>query len=162
MKRQQRRRQPTYTLLDVIGASATMPMPEHKRRHQLTRMWMGLAALERDPQPSLDDWRVCSDAANLLETLVLELQVLRDERGLLDEAIAELAAAGRRHLSAGAPIRLSATGIQAVRAILEDYAAALEVLPERTVITAHRMTERRITEILTGKRRPRDVEVIGA
>jgi hypothetical protein len=137
----------TYTILHEMGASPVDPLPAEHRRHQLTRMWGGLAAIERAAEPSKDDWRVCSDAVNLLEQLV-SMGVLQDPGGLLPDAIAALAEAGQRHQASGAPIRLSAAGIQAVRAILEDYAAAIDALPARTMIRAHRLTENRIREIL--------------
>ena len=148
----------TYTQWDLLLASPTEPMPEAKRTHQLTRMWSGLAAIERGAQPSTDDWRVCSDAVNLMESLVTAGWV-EDAQGLLADAVQALAQAGRRHL-AGHPIRLDAAGIQAVRAVLEDYAAALEQIDHRSMLYAHRMTEARIREIHAGHRRPHDVEVM--
>lgn len=159
MKRRRTTLTPTYGLLRVIMASATEPMPAAKRTHQLTRMWEGLAALERAPTPTIDDWRLCSDAVNLMETLVRTMRVAQDSSGLLEDAVAALAGAGRRHRG-GMALRLDAPGIQAVRAVLEDYAELLEQLPERTVIEAHRLTERRIREILAGKRQPHDIEVM--
>jgi uncharacterized protein YyaL (SSP411 family) len=133
-------------------------MAEKFRLHQLTRMWQGLAAIETSPAPTTDDWRVCSDAVNLMETLVGQ-GVVSDDSGLLMDAVEALAVAGKRHLK-GAPIRLDARGIQSVRAVLEDYAAVLDAVPARTVIRAHRATEKRIRDILKGKRRPHDVEVV--
>jgi hypothetical protein len=55
---------------------------------------------------------------------------------------------------------LDGSGIQAVRSVLADYSDLLEVLPARTMIKAHRETERRIHEILAGKKKPHDVEVM--
>jgi hypothetical protein len=43
--------------------------------------------------------------------------------------------------------------------VLEDYAALLDVLPARTMIHCHRLTEKRIHEMLDGKRKPHDVEI---
>lgn len=149
----------TYTLLHVLQASPTDPMPEASRTHQLTRMWQGLAALETADNPSTDDWRVCSDAVNLMETLV-DMGICEDTSGLLRDAVAGLAIAGARHLENRSPIRLNGPGIQAVRSVLEDYAQVLASVPHRTAIVAHRRTERRIQEILRGKRQPHDVEVM--
>lgn len=42
----------TYGLLDTLFASPDAPMPAEKRRHQLTRMYGGLRALETAPPPS--------------------------------------------------------------------------------------------------------------
>jgi len=149
----------TYTALDILLASPNEPTPIDKRTHQLSRMWQGLAALETAPEPSTDDWRVCSDAVNLLETLV-DMRVCEDSSGLLHDAVAAMAVAGARHLQDGKPIRLTGQGIQAVRSVLEDYAEVLEQIPHRTALQAHRQTERRIHEISSGRRKPHDVEVM--
>lgn len=149
----------THSVLDELMASATEPMPVAKRTHQLSRMWQGLAAIEHAPKPSAEDWHVCSDAVNLLETLVKDLRVAEDTQGLLADAITALALAGRRHFANGT-IRLDGPGIHAVRAVLEDYAALLDVLPARTVVRAHRLTERRIHQIHSGQSKQHDVEVM--
>lgn len=148
----------TYTLLQEMTASTTEPMPEGLRRHQLTRMWNGLANLEQAPAPSTDDWRVCSDAVNLMETLV-EMNVVEDASGLLLDAVEALANAGVRHM-AGKALRLDAIGIITVRAVLEDYAEVLEVLPARTMVRCHRLTEKRIRAIQAGKGKAHDVEIV--
>jgi uncharacterized protein YyaL (SSP411 family) len=121
-------------------------------------MWQGLRAIETAETPTIDDWRVCSDAVNLMETLITMGKV-QDSSGLLQDAVIALALAGKRYRKGGA-IRLDAIGIQAVRAILEDYADVLEALPARTMVHCHRMTERRIRGIQEGKKLPHDVEVI--
>lgn len=157
-----------YSLIDVMMASPTEPLPESHRVHQLTRMHSGLDAMEKAPQPTTDDWRVVSDAVNIMETLVEngpwpdcngDLVEITDASGLLSDAVTAMAMAGKRH-QAGGNIRLDGAGIQAVRGVLEDYGDLLEVLPARTMIKAHRETERRIHEILSGKKRPHDVEVM--
>jgi hypothetical protein len=157
-----------YTLFDVVLASPSVPLAEHLRRHQLTRMHQGLEAMEKAPVPPTDDWRVVSDAVNLMETLVnngpwLDCDgdpvEITDASGLLQDAVTAMAMAGKRHKS-GNNIRLDGAGIQAVRSVLADYGDLLEVLPARTMIKAHRETERRIHEILAGKKKPHDVEVM--
>lgn len=156
-----RRRPPpprTYTMIDELAASPTDPLPAELRTHQLTRMWQGLAAIEQAPAPTKDDWRVVIDAVNLMETLI-EIGALEDGQGLLQDAVAGMAMAGKRALQGGA-IRLDGQGIRAVRAVLEDYAEATAVLPARVMVRAHRKTEARILDILTGRRRPHDVEVV--
>lgn len=157
MKRRLRRY--TYTLLDVIRASATEPMPEASRTHHLTRMWQGLASLERDTQPTSEAWQLCSDAVNFMETLT-DMGVCQDASDLLRDAVAGLEMAGARHVDHGQPIRLDGAGIQAVRAVLEDYAAVLEQIPHRTAVEAHRRTERRVRDILEGRGQPHDVKVM--
>jgi len=157
MKRQ-RKRLRHYTILDELMASPTEPLPLEYRTHQLTRMYEGLAAMEKGASPTTDDWRVVSDAVNLMETLIEAMKVCEDTSGLLMDAITAMAMAGKRNL-AGAAIRLDGAGIQAVRAILEDYAALLDVLSARTMIRCHRLTEKRLHDLLDGKRKPHDVEI---
>ncbi|MDO8902939.1 hypothetical protein [Hydrogenophaga sp.] len=149
----------TYNMVDELLASPTEPMPEAKRTLQLSRMWEGLVAMETGAQPKPIDWRYCSDAVNLLETLVREMHVAEDTTGLLQDAIAALAHAGQRHRTHGT-IRLDGPGMRAVRMVLESYADLIEQLPARTVVRAHRLTEKRIYALYSGKRRPHDVEVI--
>jgi hypothetical protein len=157
-KRRPAQREKRYTLLDEMAASPTEPLPLAWKTYQLTRMYEGLAAMEKAPSPTTDDWRVVSDAVNLMETLIETMQVCEDSSGLLMDAITAMAHAGRRNTSGGA-IRLDGAGIQAVRAVLEDYAALLDVLPARAMIRCHRLTEKRLHELLDGKRKPHDVEI---
>ncbi|MBK5203887.1 MAG: hypothetical protein JJD98_00310 [Polaromonas sp.] len=148
-----------YTHWDVLLASPTAPMPEAKRLHQLMMMWMGLAAMEQGKEPTPNDWRVVSDAVNLLETFVIQ-GTATDDSGLLMDAITALALSGKRHLKGGS-LRLDGPGMAAVRAVLEDYAALLDVLPARTVIQCHRATETRLRQIYAGKSQKHDIEIIG-
>lgn len=159
-----------YGLLRELMASTKAPTPAPLRQYQLGRMRNGLEAIELAPEPTRDDWRVCSDAVNLMETLVTvndgywlgcdgDLMHVEDSQGLLQDAVEALAAAGRRSL-AGGSIRLDGKGIVAVRGVLEDYAFMLETLPERVLIKAHRLTEKRIVDLWNGKAKSHDVEVI--
>lgn len=157
-----------YSLIDVMMASPSQPLAQKERVHQLTRMHQGLEAMEKAAEPTTDDWRVCSDAVNIMETLVTQgfwpdcngdIVEINDNAGLLQDAVTALAMAGKRH-RAGGNIRMDGAGIQAVRAVLADYSDLLEVLPARTMIQAHRNTEKRIHEILAGKKQPHDVEVM--
>lgn len=157
-KRKRQPRQKRYTLLDELAASPTEPLPQQWRTYQLTRMYAGLSNLEQADNPTPDDWRVVSDAVNLVETLVLEMKVCQDDSGLLMDAITALATAGKRSKE-GKTLRLDGAGITAVRSILRDYSELLDVLPARTMVRCHRLTEQRIQNILDGKKRPHDVEI---
>ena len=156
MKRKQRQKR--YTLIDEMMASPTEPLPQEWRTYQLTRMYAGLSNLEQADNPTPDDWRVVSDAVNLVETLVVEMKVCQDDSGLLMDAITALAMAGKRSKE-GKTLRLDGAGIVAVRSILRDYSELIEVLPARVMVRCHRLTEQRIQDILNGKKRPHDVEV---
>ena len=106
----------TYTHWHILLASVTQPMAPAKRRHHLTTMWSGLASIEQGANPTTLDWRVCSDAVNMMETLVTQ-GIAMDADGLLMDASTALALAGKRH-KAGVQIRLDGPGITAVRDIL--------------------------------------------
>lgn len=54
--------------------------------------------------------------------------------------------AGQRMFD-GHHLRLDGPGIAAVRAVLEDYQAALNTLPHRTMVRCHRATEKRVKAI---------------
>ena len=149
----------TYTLVDELLASPRLPLPDKSRLHQLTVMWQGLANLETGVNPTNHDWRVVSDAVNLMETFVNDMAICEDGTGLLQDAVTALAMAGKRKVAGGA-LRLDGPGIQAVRAVLENYADLLDVLPHRTVVRCHRMTERRMLKIMHGIRQVHDVEVM--
>ena len=114
MRKKYRPPPPTYTMVHELMASTSEPLPEFKRRHQLTRMYEGLASIERGTQPDPQDWRMCADAVNLLETMIEEMKICEDTQGLLAEAIQAMGEAGQRH-QAGAQIRLSGRGIFVIR-----------------------------------------------
>lgn len=148
----------TYSVMDMLLADPVKPTSEEKRRHQLTRMFGGLHALEQDPNPTYDDWEVVSDALNMMETLV-EMGWASDPDGLIEEAVKALGTAGQRHIDKQVPIRLDGVGIQVVRGLLEDYSEALAELPERTMISCHRKTEQRVQDIHAGRCETSDVRV---
>lgn len=146
-----------YTVLDELMASATEPMPADRRTHQLTRMYQGLHEIETGQSPGFEDWRLISDAVNLVETLIHEMQVCEDNSGLLQDAKEAMAKAGTRHKNGG-PLRLDGEGIKAVRAVLDDYTQLLNTLPARVMVKCHRLTERRLVQILSRNEvRPGDI-----
>lgn len=147
----------TYTLWDELNASPEHPLPEEKIRHQLTRMYEGLHHLETAPAPTIDDWQVVSDAINMLETMVT-IGICDDDTGFLNEAVQCMKAAGHRYMDHGV-IRLDAKGIATIRTVLVDYADLIRILPARTMIHCHRKTEKRLIDILKGKKQPHDVVV---
>jgi len=153
-----------YTLLHEMQASTTAPVPEAHRIYQLTRMWEALAALEAQPSPPADDWRVCSDAVNLMETLVEcgpwmdcqgQLVDVLDSSGLLKDATNAMAGLIRAPQQQVPP----PGSLRCVRMVLIDYAEALGRLNHRSMIRCHRLTAKRILEVRRGKREVGDVVV---
>ncbi len=137
----------SYSHWDVLMASPTEPLQKKKRDHQLTVMKAGLENIERAPEVTLRDWEVVFDAVNMMQTL-LEMGVVADEQDAIGDAVTALANAGMRHLQKGMSLRLNGPDIVTLRGVLEDYEMVLENLPARTMIAAHRATEKRTQEIL--------------
>lgn len=174
MAKRKSQRGRSYTLLDEMLASPTDPLPVRIQLAQTQAMLGGLAQLETAVSPSKEHWRACADAVNLFETLVTrgpwpldakdlsdpekQWAVIEDKSGLLQQATRELVLAGQRHVK-GASLRLSGLGIQAVRAVLEDYTRVLSALPARTMIRCHRLTKKRITEISSGRAQSHDIAI---
>lgn len=147
-KRKPNRRASThYGPWHIMLASHDKPMRPERYRHQLTRMHLALANVTSGESPTDEDWRLIADAINLVETLVLQ-GIAQDESGLLHDAITAVGEAFDRAGRDSARMRLTGPGLAAIRAVLADWGACLEQLPERTVIEAHIATDRRIAEKL--------------
>jgi len=147
----------TYSMLDVMMSSPERPMKDSARTHQLTRMWGGLAAMETAENPTQADWIAVTDAVNMMETLV-EMGFAKDEDNLIEEAVLILKATAERYKGTN-QLRLTGAGIQLLRGILEDYAALIEQIDERTMVHCHRKTEMRIQDILMGRGKEKDVRL---
>lgn len=157
-----------YTMLDELLASPTEPILPELRIRQLLAIRTAFDNLLHHPEPTQNDWRLCSDAVNMVETFIKrktwrdcegDRVDIEDNNGLLQDAITALALAGQRHRKGG-HIRLDAAGINAVRSIIDDYETLACTLPARALIACHRATEKRIHAILRGKKQPHDVEVM--
>lgn len=147
---------PRYNARHMRKASRTRPMAIHLRDQMVRLMRAGLRAFAED-RATPEDWRVCSDPINLLETMV-EQKWLADAEGLLVDAVNALGAAGARNMK-GEPLRLDADGLAAVTHAVDDYEEMLGHLSEFDVLLAINITERRIHAILHGRQRDGDVEV---
>lgn len=148
---------PTYSMMDVLMASTEKPLPIEKRMYQLEVMWNAMDNLEKHPKPSIRDWESVADAINMMEAL-RDLGVVEDPDKLIEDAIDAMAKAGYR-AKHGANIRLDGPAINLMRGLLEDYCSALNALPARTVISAHRHAEKRIAQMRRGKKQETDVVI---
>lgn len=141
----------TYSMMHVLMASPTDPMPKEKRTHQLTRMFMAMRNLEQAPDPTVDDWECVNDAVLLMQSLWL-MGIVQDPEEQILHSIDALGKSGIRSLETGR-IRLDGKDIQVLRGLLQDYADVLNELPARTMIKAHMETERRVRKIVGNRRR---------
>lgn len=149
---------PTYSLLEEAMASPTEPLPLSKREYQLGLIRQAIENMRSAPVVTRFDWDAIADCTNLLETLATEGEVA-DEGGWIAEAAREMAMAAKRFRE-GKALRLTGAGMQAAVSVFEGYEMSVNALPARTIIRTHRLTERRIREIASGKRRVHDIEVV--
>lgn len=148
----------SFTLLDEITASATRPMPAHRLDGHMLHVFCGVDALINGETPTKHDWAAVTDAVNIMDGLVATGSV-QDPGKLTSEATKALALAGMR-MQEGEALRLDAGGIAAMDAFLADYKTIVASAPERDLIRGHRYAERRVREILQGRKRPGDVVVM--
>lgn len=134
-----------YTNLDLLLASPVNPLSAKDRIGYLTKVYEALHSLETAENPTRQDWQFCTDAVNIMETLVTDMRACADEDGLIQDAADGLARAGKRLLENG-KIRLDGQAIASVRAVVEDYSMCLETFPARIMIEAHRKTEIKVQE----------------
>lgn len=136
----------TYSVMDALMASPTEPLPQRKRTLQLLKMYEALHSLERDPAPTNYHWDAVNDALLMLEALH-SMGKVEDPDGLLHDAAEAMGKAGFRAME-GKTLRLDGSAIQTMRAVLQDYSEALNALPARVMITAHRKAEQRVMKIV--------------
>jgi len=146
--------QQQYSIWDELQASPTEPLPPENIAYTVAGMRLALAAIENDADPGDEHWRTLSDCVNMMEQLQI-MGLIADEHGLLLDAVAAMAAAAQRKLQHGR-LRFDGPGVQAMRALVDDYEMVVNALPARTMIRCHRQTTRRIAEIRRGKRQPHD------
>lgn len=141
-------------MLDALMASPTEPMKPERRRHQLTKIYEALRAIELDPYPTKSDWQILCYACNMVEALI-EIGACEDADGLYDDAIKSLANVHAR-VQSGLPMRLDGEGVHNVRQLVAAYDELLGIVPERAMIAAHRQLEKRVFDILRGNRKRKD------
>jgi hypothetical protein len=120
----------TYSLMDELLASPTEPLPLKKREWQLGRMREALENCKVKSEPK--DAQVLSTAIDLMVTL--------QDRGYLEDAENAL----EDGMVALMQPNLNDIEVRTFEGILEDYQMVMENLPARTMIAAHRATEKRL------------------
>jgi hypothetical protein len=147
----------TYSVMDAMLASPEHPMKPERRQYQLMVIRTALYSIERADNPSVEDWKIISQAINMMEMLV-EMGFAKDEDGLIQDAIDSMARAAQRYKDKNV-MRFTGSEMNVIRGIVDDYQTMIENLDERTMIYCHRNTEMRLQNILKGKARPNDIRI---
>lgn len=144
----------TYTLFDEIAASHIDPLPPESQRFHVQMIRAGFESLLQADKPTDDDWRLVTGAVNMMEALI-QMRVLQDPDGLHADTCAAMEKSMQRHRQEGKPLRLDGPGLTAVKHLLDDYEEVLKVIPHRTMIQAHRRTEKEVERIFGKKTKKR-------
>lgn len=120
----------TYSHIDVLMASPTEPLPLKKRQHQMDLMRKALQNCKTES--TVMDIAVLATAVDLMNTLC-DMGHLQDTDKALEDAMVALMQDSFNEIE-----------IRMFEGILEDYEMVMDNLPARTMITAHRLTEKRI------------------
>lgn len=123
----------TYSLMDALLASTTEPLPLKKRDWQLGRMREALESGKTKLE--LSNIKVLSTAIDLMVTLQ-DMGYLEDADKALEDGMVALMQPNLNDLE-----------VRTFEGILEDYQMVMETLPARTMISAHRTTEKRLAKL---------------
>jgi hypothetical protein len=123
---------PTYTHIDVLMASPTEPLPIKKRQYQMDLMRKSLENCKT--KPSVHDIAALSTAVDLMNTLC-DMGFIEDNEKALEDAMVALMQDNFNDIE-----------VRMFEGILEDYQMVMDNLPARTMITAHRATEKRLVK----------------
>jgi len=121
---------PTYTHMDVLMASPTEPLPPKKRQYQMDLMRKSLDNCKT--KSTLMDIAVLATAVDLMATLC-DMGHLQDAEKALEDAMCALMQDNFNDIE-----------VRMFEGILEDYQMVMDSLPARTMIAAHRETEKRL------------------
>ena len=109
----------TYSVMDAMLASPDHPMSPARRQYQLMVIRTALYSIERAENPTTDDWKIISQAINMMEMLV-EMGFAKDEDGLIKDAIESMAKAAQRYKEKNV-MRFTGSEMNVIRGIIEDY-----------------------------------------
>lgn len=146
-----------YSLLDAMMADPVNPFPTEKVKYQVGKMREGLEAFRTHQNPTNDHWEAVSDAVNMVEALqklgnVSKSWGIEDRGHLLKDAIKALVEASER-----SPMRMNGSGLTACSYMIDDYEELANQLPQRVMITAHRIANKYLLELVTKRRQGIDL-----
>jgi hypothetical protein len=148
----------TYSHFHEMFADPVKPLSQDKQVSYLIKIYEGLDALDNMTHPEDHHWQNVADAVNMLTTLVTDMAVMEDPDGVIRDATKTLHGAWKREQSLGYNT-LDELEVEALRTAVAEYAEVMETLPERAMVRCHRLTEKRMQEILNGKRREGDLVI---
>ena len=135
----------TYSHWDVMLADPDNPITKAKRDYNIGCVKEAMDNLLHAEEPTMEDWKKLSDIVNFMKTLLI-MGFVADEQGALKDAEDALGKCGMRSMADDKPLRLDGPAISLLHGVIEDYEMISENLPARTMIMAHRASEKRVQE----------------
>lgn len=127
------------------------PASADKRERLMGTLRSALEGIARGTHPGEEDWRLLSDAVNLVETMEMRGNLDRgDTTVVMTAALKGMVLAAERY-RAGKGMRMDGEGMQAMRQVLDIYEQTLEGLPERETVQIMIETQRRVSAVLAGR-----------
>lgn len=149
----------SYTMLDELTASNTLPMPASDLESRVSVARANFAALQSPDTATVTAWTVVCMVGNVMETLVVK-GLAADPDNLLGSAQDALRRATDAYNAGRGVIVLDQPeDVRALRWLLDDWEACMRGLSARSMIHCFRVTDRRIREIEAGRTQAHDFTI---
>ena len=123
-----------YTRAHIKSRSPKRPMHPDTYLDSIFQIDAALQSIRTGAEPKLNDWIALADMVGVMDSLKQQGKIYDDDH-LITDAVNALAESSTR-AGQGKAIRLDGKGILAVAALMQDYTACCEQLPERTIKSA--------------------------
>lgn len=136
---------PKAVMLNPLAS--VVPMSTTKRNKLELYYLTAIAAVANGSYPGIEEWRSLADIVNVVETLVFQGKLLREE--ILPDVVTanEAMRAAAKRYQAGHGMRLSGVGLSALREIAAVHTHCLTQLTEREIEQAIAETRRAIVAV---------------
>lgn len=123
-----------YTRAHINACSPKRPMHPGTYLKSLFEIDAALQSIRIGAEPKLNHWVALAAMVNIMDSLQQQGKICDDDH-LITDAVNALTEASTR-AGQGKAIRLDGKGIQAIAALMQDYTACCQQLPERAIKSA--------------------------
>lgn len=130
------------------------PLPPEKVKVDMDRNYLALDALSTTVGTSKDQWTDLSDVVNTVNMLIEMGEVDGEHSATMDEAVAAMVAAMRRHIDHGEPMRMTPEEVETMRKALTLYHVCLERKTWMIIYKAQKACTERINRKMAEAQKP--------
>lgn len=149
-----------YTRAHINSCSPKRPMHPDTYLKSLFEIDAALQSIRIGAEPKLNHWVALAAMVNIMDSLKQQSKIYDDDH-LIADAVTALKDASTR-AGQGKAIRLDGKGIQAVNALMLDYTACCEQLPERTLKSAINHAFEIQTQLKAKERKAAHLDMVAA